>query len=178
MFAAAMLTASSFAVVSAQTFTPARVAVIRGDAFSDPKTGITRLVKAMTALDVEFKPQKDEIDRLIAQAANLQKELSGLYGNSAADPKTVQAKSDTLDQLKRDITSKSETAQEAYNRRLKVLMEPIQNDIANALEAYAKKRGIDIVIDLSKSDNVYLISETVDITAAFVAEFNAKSTTP
>ncbi len=176
ILAAVVMIAFSSLPAAGQAFTPARIAVIDSDAFNHKTAGITRMVKTITALNAEFKPTQDEINRLADQAKSLQKEIEALY--STAAPTTIRAKGDTLEQLQRDIKRKSENAQEAFDRRQKIVMEPVLTDISNAIEAYAKKRGIDIVIDLAKFDGVYLYNDAVNITAAFIADYNTKTATP
>ena len=176
IFALAVIIACTGVIAAGQAYTPAKIAVINSGAFMDPKAGITRLVKAMTDLNTEFKPKQDELNRLTAQADTLAKDITTTA--NVADPKTIAQKQDQLEQLKLDIKRKGEDAQESFNRKVKTLTEPIQTDVGNALEAYAKKRGIDIIFDMSQNPNVFVFNNAVDITAAFIAEYNAKPVTP
>ena len=51
---------------------------------------------------------------------------------------------------------------------------PLQQDIGKALEVYAKARGITVIVDGSQVPVVYA-AESLDITKAFIAEFNSKN---
>lgn len=175
-FAAAVIITLTSVFAAAQAFVPTKVAVIDTDLFSDPKAGITRLVTVMNSLDREMKPRRDEIAVLQARLEKLGKEVSDT--SAIADPKTIAAKRDEADRIQVDIKRKAEDGQAVLNRRSKEMTDPIYTDIMVALEAYVKKRGIDIVIDLAKSQSVMVGNSSVDITAAFIAEYNAKPVSP
>jgi len=86
----------------------------------------------------------------------------------------LQTKVDQLEQLKKDIQRKGEDAQTNYNRRRQELFAPLQTEVGNALEAFAKARGINVIIDAASVPLLYA-SESIDITRAFITEFNAKN---
>jgi Skp family chaperone for outer membrane proteins len=90
------------------------------------------------------------------------------------DQRALQTKIDQLEQLKKDIQRKSEDAQAAYNRRRQDLFGPLQEEIGKALEAFAKARGINVIIDGAQVPLLYA-ADSVDITRAFIAEFNSKN---
>ena len=170
---------------NAQTFTPAKVATINSSAFLDEKVGITRLVKAYAALNIEFKPRQEELVRINAQIAKLTKEIQDLQSsanNPAANQNVINtqinAKTDEGSWLEIDFKRKQEDAKVAFEKREKSLTGPIMLDLSNAVDAYAKKTGIDVIIDLSKTDAVYAYSTASNITTAFIADFNAKPVTP
>ena len=169
-----------------QTATPAptsttlpmsKMAVIYSEAFLDSKSGIAKFNLAITRLNGEFQKPKDELTQLQNRAQTLQDELGKLQNAPAGTPidqRTVQAKADQLDQLKKEIQRKGEDAQTAYNRRRNEIFAPLQQEVGNALEAFAKARNINVIIDGTQVPLLYA-ADSIDITAAFIADFNAKN---
>lgn len=162
-----------------------KIAIIDTVAFADPKTGITRLIRAFDVLEKEFKPRSDELQKLRAQYEQLGKEIQAMRNAPAVSPQTVAAKTDQAETLKREIERKSQDAQDLYKRRLREVTEPVYKDIGPALQAYARQRGISVVFDVSKlSEVMFVVNESVDLTKAFIADYNqrnpgtAASTTP
>jgi len=151
-----------------------KMAVIYTDAFLDQKTGIAKFNSVLTKLNEEFKRVKDELDQMQTRAQALETEVNNLRQNSATPVATLQAKIDQLEQLKRDFQRKSEDAQAAYNRRRQELFMPLQDEIGRALEAFAKSRGINVIIDAAQVPLLYA-AESIDITRAFIIDFNTKN---
>jgi outer membrane protein len=81
---------------------------------------------------------------------------------------------DQLDQLKKDAQRKAEDAQAAYNKRRQDIFSPLQDEVGRALEAFAKARGINVIVDAAQVPLLY-VADTVDITRAFITEFNSKN---
>jgi outer membrane protein len=54
------------------------------------------------------------------------------------------------------------------------LFGPLQDEIARALEAFAKARGINVIIDAAQVPLLY-IADSIDVTRAFITEFNSKN---
>jgi hypothetical protein len=53
---------------------------------------------------------------------------------------------------------------------------PINLTLNNALAAFAKARGVDILVDLAKNrDSMLILNNTVNITQVFIADYNAKN---
>jgi Skp family chaperone for outer membrane proteins len=177
VFAMEITIACSGVLAAGQAFSGAKVATIQSDMFSDPKAGVTRLIKALATLETEVKPRRDELARLSTKADSLTREVQAL--GAAADPKLIATKADQIDQIKLDFGRKQEDAQKYYDRRFKELTSPIFLDISKSLEAYMKKRQIDVVFDISKmTSSVMLVNAAADITTSFIAEYNAKLPTP
>src|SRR5215217_7125219 len=119
-FFAAVILSATFAVlsVSAQTQRPvagspaaaapqtnvavpeAKMAMVYSEAFLDPKTGIARFNTLLGTLNREFQPRQTEITTLQQKITTLTKEISDTQ--NVADPKTIQQKQDSLDQMKKD----------------------------------------------------------------------------
>ena len=149
-----------------------KIALIYSEAFPDPKTGIARFATLLATLNREFQPRQTELNGLQTRIATLTKEITDTQ--VVADPKTIQAKSDQLDQLKKDLQRKGEDAQAAYTKRREEIFAPLQEDIGKALEVFAKARGITVIVDGTQVPVVYA-AESIDITRAFIADFNSKN---
>jgi len=93
---------------------------------------------------------------------------------NVADPNALRAKRDQLEQLNTEYKRKGEDAEAAYNKRRQDIFLPLQQDIGKALEAFAKARGITVIVDGSQVPVVYA-AESIDITRAFINEFNSKN---
>ena len=167
-------TAPASAVVALPT---SKVAVVYSDAFMDPKAGIAKFGSVLAKLNGEFQKIKDDLTAMQARAQTLEDEINKLRSapeGTPIDQRALQAKIDQLEQLKKDIQRKAEDAQNAYNRRRNELFEPLQREIAAALEVFAKARGINVLIDSSAVPLMYA-AENIDITRAFITEFNSKN---
>jgi Skp family chaperone for outer membrane proteins len=154
-----------------------KMAVIYTDSFLDQKTGIAKFGSVVTKLNAEFQKLKDEINQMQTRAQALEAEITKLREAPAGTPidqRSLQTKIDQLDQLKKDVQRKGEDAQAAYNRRREELFMPLQQEIGKALEAFAKARGINVIIDAAQVPLLYA-AESTDITRAFIAEFNSKN---
>jgi Skp family chaperone for outer membrane proteins len=149
---------------------PAKVGIMNSEMFSSRTAGVNRLVKALTTIDTEFKPRRDEITQLIARLNALQQVPTG------TPPAQIAQRREQAETLQIEIKRKQEDARVAYAKRLSTLTDPIRLSVLNALEAYAKQRGIDVLIDLSKyPDGVLLVNQGADITPAFIRDFNTKN---
>ncbi|HLL70815.1 MAG TPA: OmpH family outer membrane protein [Pyrinomonadaceae bacterium] len=178
LFVAASLVTSASAQTAPRTQTAApagtsatagRIAVIDSSAFSDEKQGIARVVNAMKAVDAQFQPVRTEVQgmqtRYDALVADIQKT------KDVADPKTINTKVDQADALKRDITRKTEDAQNAIQKRMQEALGPLQEDVYNSLQAFAQQRGISMIIDASRVPLIYA-ADSLDITKEFITEYN------
>ena len=164
------------AAASAQLPT-AKMAVIYTDMFLDPKTGIAKFTTVLNKLNGEFQKLKDEITQMQQRATALEAEINKLREAPAGTPidqRALQTKIDQLEQLKKDVQRKAEDAQGAYNRRRQELFAPLQEEIGKALEGFAKARGITAIIDAAQVPLLYA-AENIDITRAFITEFNSKN---
>lgn len=149
-----------------------KIALIYSDAFLDAKTGIARFSVVVTNLNREFQPRQTELQGLQQKIQALTDDITKTA--AVADPRTLQQKQDQLDQMKKDFQRKGEDAQVAYDRRRKEMFTPLQDDIGKALEVYAKANNINVIIDGSQVPLVYA-ADTLDITRAFINDFNSKN---
>ena len=154
-----------------------KMAVVYTDLFLDQKQGIAKFNTVVTKLNGEFQKLKDEIQAMQTRAQALETEIGKLREAPAGTPidqRSLQTKIDQLEQLKKDIQRKAEDAQAAYNRRRQELFNPLQEEISKALEAFAKARGINVIIDAAQVPLLYA-ADSIDITRAFITEFNSKN---
>ena len=150
-----------------------KIALVNTEEFVDEKTGIVRLVNAMKAVNGEFQPRQTELTGLQAQIDKLTSDLQ--KAASVQDPKVSQQQQDKIDQLKKEQQRKGEDAQAAYQKRLQEKLGPVYDEIGKALDAYAKAHGITLMLDVTKIQGIVSASESLDITRAFINEFNSKN---
>lgn len=185
--AALLLTATMALSASAQTKTAgaaanssqanvavpdSKMAMVYSEAFLDTKTGIARFNALLATLNREFQPRQTELSTLNTKIQQLTKEISDQGG--VATPASVQQKQESLDQMKKELQRKGEDAEAAYNKRRQEIFAPLQEDIGKALEAFAKARGITVIVDGSQVPVLYA-AESIDITRAFINDFNSKN---
>lgn len=155
---------------AAQPAAPAKVGLINSEKFADPAGGVTRLVTGIRTVDAEFSARRDDIAQLVARFNTLQQ----------VPPNTplaqVATRREQAETLQVEIQRKQEDARTAYAKRMGTVTNPIRVSILNALEAFAKQRGIDVLLDISKfPDGVLLVNPGAELTAAFVRDFNSKN---
>lgn len=187
--AVALLTAAAFCVSAQQrpAATPAnppaaapqtvavpdsKMAMIYSDAFLDPKNGIARYNTLLTTLNREFQPRQAELQGLQTRIQTLGKEIEDTQ--AVAAPDAIRQKRDQLAQLNTEFKRKGEDAQAAYDKRRQEIFMPLQTDIGKALEVFAKARGITVIVDGSQVPVIYA-ADSIDITRAFITEFNSKN---
>lgn len=154
-----------------------KMAIIYTDLFLDSKTGIAKFNSVIAKLNGEFQKTKDDIQAMQTRGQTLETEVTKLRDAPAGTPidnTALQTKIDQLEQLKKDIQRKAEDAQAAYNKRRQELFMPLQTEIGTALEAFAKARGINVILDGAQVPLLYA-AESTDITRAFIADFNSKN---
>ncbi|HZE71603.1 MAG TPA: OmpH family outer membrane protein [Pyrinomonadaceae bacterium] len=171
--------AQSAPPATAQANVPAtKVALINTEAFADEKQGIVRIVAAVKRVDTEFQARKTELQQLQQRVQTLTDEISKIQAAPASvgvDQKSLQAKVDSLDVLKKEGTRKQEDAQAAYNKRMQEVLAPIYDDIGKSLDAFGKAQGITLLLDASKiAPAILSAADATDVTRAFIADFNSK----
>ena len=150
-----------------------KIALVNSDDFNDPKTGIVRLVAAMGRVEKEFEPKKVELQNLQQQIEKATADLAKV--GPVQSPAVNQQQQDKIDQMKKDFQRKGEDAQASYQKRLQEVLGPVYDEIGKALDVYAKARGITLILDVTKVQGIVSASESLDITKAFIIEFNSKN---
>src|SRR5215211_2427149 len=154
-----------------------KMAVVYTDLFLDPKAGIAKFNSTLTKLNAEFQAIRTELTQMQTRGQQLEEEINKLQTAPAGTPidqRSLQTKVDQLEQLKKDIQRKGEDAQTNYNRRRQELFAPLQDEVGKALEAFAKARGINVIVDAAQVPLLYA-AESIDITRAFITDFNSKN---
>jgi Skp family chaperone for outer membrane proteins len=164
---------------SAAAVPVSKVAVIFSEEFQDPKTGIARFNATLNKLNGEFADRQKKLDDMAQKIRQLPDEITNLQQQAAKGtpiaPQTIQAKIDQLDQLKKQAQRETEDAQAAYQKRRADLFGPLQDEVGKALDAFAKARGITMVLDGSQVQGILYAADSLDITKAFISDYNAKN---
>ena len=151
-----------------------KIAVINTDVFYDPKNGISRLVNAVKGVDQEFQPRRTELQGIRSRHQALIDEINKTA--SVADPKAIQQKRDQAESLQRELDFKAKEAEAAYNKRLQEALEPIFQDLNRVMDAFAKQRGIMMILDAGRlEDAIIYVIESSNITREFIAEYNRRN---
>ena len=153
-----------------------KVAVIFSAAFQDPKQGIAKFIVLLNQLNSKYQKTQDDLNNTAKTINALQDEIKKLQESAApVSPQTVQQKLDQLDQMKKDYQRRGEDAQAGYQKERQQVFQPLQDDVGKALDAYAKAHGITLILDVTKIQGIVSASESLDITKAFITEFNTKN---
>jgi Skp family chaperone for outer membrane proteins len=151
----------------------AKLALVDTDQFLDEKAGIVRLVSAAKKVENEFQPRRTELQNLQSQIDKMTADLQ--KASPVQDPKVSAQQQDAIDQKKREIQRKTEDAQSAYQKRLQDMLGPVYDDIGKALDVFAKAHGITLILDVTKIQGIVSADGSLDITKAFITEFNSKN---
>jgi Skp family chaperone for outer membrane proteins len=155
---------------------PSRIAVIDTSTFSDEKAGIFRVIDAAATLRNEFRPREQELQTTQTRINTLVEDIRKLRQANPVDEKTIQAKQQEGIRLQQDFDTKKQRYQEDYSRRYDQVMGPVSQQIGKALDDFAAQYGITMTLDVSKMLPAVLTAlPTVEVTAAFIAEFNRKN---
>lgn len=189
LIAVSVVFAAIFAVSAiAQTTTTAtgdKIGLIAWQAFDDPAKGIKKYAAAMTALDNEFKPINTELQTMITNYQNKQKEFTALQEQMQKktvpfNEATLQTKADEITQLERDIKKKQEDAKARYQSRFNLTIGPIQSDIIKALNEFAAQKGYAVILDGAKLEESGILlgfAPKANVTEEFITFYNARPAT-
>lgn len=150
-----------------------KVALIDSSAFADEKQGIAKFVSALKRVNAEFQPRQTELQNLQQQIEKAKSDLQ--KAAPVQDAKVTQTQQDRIAVMETDFKRKGEDAQAAFNKRLEEVLGPIYEDIGKALDGFAKARGITLILDVTKVQGIVSAADAMDITRAFIAEFNSKN---
>ncbi len=153
-----------------------KVAVIFSAAFQDPKLGIAKFSVLLNQLNSKYQKTQDDLNNTAKTINSLQEEVKKLQESTApVSPQTVQQKLDQIDQMKKDYQRRGEDAQANYQRDRQTTFAPLQEEVGKALDAFAKARGITLVIDASQVEGILYAADGIDITKAFISDYNSKN---
>ncbi len=156
-----------------------RIAVLDTDAFSEPDTGITRLIKAVESVNKEFEARRREFLNKQRRLQQQYEQLS-LLGPIPVDPRPMTperklAVREQSEALKRDFERQQKKLEDAFNRRMLEVTAPIFEDITKSLESFTKQRGITLLLNagtVSCSVGDCSLKGLPDVTREFIAEYN------
>jgi len=153
-----------------------KIAVIDTSVFSDEKVGIFRVIDAAKSLESEFRVRQQELQGAQTRINTLVEDIRKLQQANVVDQKTIQAKREEGLRLQQDFDTKKQRFQEDYERRYSQVMGPVSQQIGKAMDEFAAQNGITMTLDVSKMLPAVLTAlPTVEVTAAFIAEFNRKN---
>jgi outer membrane protein len=152
----------------------AKIAVVDTDLFLSDK-GITKLLNAYQQLEREFQPKRQELQGLQNRVQAIADELQKFGAATVpVSEKTIQDKRDEGERLQREFEYKKKDYDALINKRGNELVNPIREEIYRALDAFAKARGITMILD-GGTQGIILTLPSVNITEAFIADFNTKN---
>ncbi|NNE67237.1 MAG: OmpH family outer membrane protein [Pyrinomonadaceae bacterium] len=167
--------ATGFAQAAAQS----KIAIIDTGSFFDPQKGIKKLALENQKLQQEFKPVTDELQTMADKINKLGTEIKAMQENKAVpvNEATLRAKAAEYDKIQRELKFKQDEADANFQRRRAELMQPVMNDIVAKIEAFAKSKGIDLVLDadkLARAQSLLYLNNSINITEAFITYYNAQ----
>ena len=148
--------------------------LIDSRAFYDPQNGIPKLVEIEGQLTREFAPVVAEIEMLQKKLAKSEGDLR--LAKDAYNAASIISLSDDVEKQSQTLRRKSQDAQLNMERRQKQLSEFVEEDVREAIEAYAKAKKYDVVLDVS-SDPLYASESWApahDRTADFILWYRAR----
>lgn len=155
--------------LSASPAPPSGIAIIDSGEFTDPKTGIQRVVAALGQLDVKNQGLNKELKDMQTRLQNLRADIQNK--RLVQDAKITAQQTDQADKLELELKRRAEDAQAASDKETQSALGPLQQDIQNAMGAYAKAHGIFLIIDAGRVPLVYA-DDSIDITKEFIADYN------
>ena len=152
-----------------------KIAVIDTEMFGDEKAGIFRLMDAIKIVQNEFRARQQELQTMQGRINTLVEDIRKLRAAVPVDQKTIQAKQEEGTRLQQDLQTRQQRFDEDYSKRYREVTGPVSELIGKALDEFAIQHGITMTLDLSKLLPAILTAlPTVEVTQAFIAEFNRK----
>ena len=154
---------------------PSRIALINTEMFADEKKGIFRYVDAVKSIQPLFTAQNQELVNLQNRITALAEEIRKL-SQAPASERQIQLKTEEGTRLRQDFNTKRQRLTEDFEKKYQEVTAPISELIGKAMDQFARERGITMTLDLSKLLPAMLTAvPAVDVTDAFIAEFNRKN---
>src|SRR6267143_3362613 len=163
-------------VASSAAVPDSRIALIDTSVFGDEKNGIYRYVDAAKSVEAEFKTRSDEVQNLQNRLNALANEIQTLSKAPVVDQKTIQAKQQQGQTLQLEWKTKKDRLDEDITKRAEQVIVPISSQIGAAMDQFVRQRGVTMTLDMSKLLPAILTAvPAVDLTQAFINEFNSKN---
>ncbi|MCS7081054.1 MAG: OmpH family outer membrane protein [Chloracidobacterium sp.] len=147
-----------------------RIAVVNTQAFGEL---INEYRQQVATLQTEFRPTVEALQRLSTEIQAEEDALRRLADQLSPDVRLK--RTDELERKKKDLKRRQEDLNEAAEKRAAILLNPVREKITKALEAYAKERGILILLDVAtaaEAGGVVYLAPGMDITEDFAARYN------
>jgi Skp family chaperone for outer membrane proteins len=153
-----------------------KIAVIDTGMFGDEKNGIYRYVDATRTIANEFKTRNDEVTNLANRLNALVAELDTLTKAKPVNTTLVDAKQQQGAALQEEYNTKKAKLDEDVGKRYGQVVSPVSRQIGAALDQFAQQRGVTMTLDVSKLlPAILTIMPAVDLTQAFINDFNSKN---
>ena len=153
-----------------------RIALIDTGMFGDEKNGIFRYIDAANVVSREFQPRTNELRNLEARLNTLATEIQTLMKAPTPDQRAIQAKQTEGERLQQEFNTKKDRLDEDVSKRYQQIVTPVSKQIGVAMDQFARQRGITMTLDTSKLlPAILTVVPAVDITQAFIADFNSKN---
>ncbi len=172
--AARPATPAATPAATSATLPDGKFAVVYTDQFLNPKGGINKLVAAYGALEREFKPRTDDLS---TKQKTLQDMVTKIQSTAnVSDPAALQKQREDAEQLQLALKRASEDYERSVQKRQGEMLAPLSENINQALQVFARQRGITLLFDGAKLGGVMIVlNNQMDITDAFIADYNAKN---
>jgi len=163
-----------------QTPVALKVALIDTEAFYNKETGIKELVETNDKLELELKPQSDELNILGEKIQKLQKEIE-IFQNAAEKfkgicvPDYVNKKFEDYDKLTKEYKQRQDEIKSRYEKSDNEIFADIYKKIGDAIQQFAKEKGYAVILDISKERGTFFLvakDESSDVTEEFIKYYN------
>ena len=181
---AAVLAVSVSVSANAQPAAPMKIMFIDTSLFGE-KDGINRYIAGLGTIEKELNPLQAEITTMGTRMNTLRTELAKMQEQAktatgaARDTliRQAQTSSDEYQLLDTQIKRKQEDGKARLERRRPEVLNPILKDIRVAMGEFARQKGYDVMLDISKLDPAILFYDEpkVDVTKAFIVFYNART---
>jgi Skp family chaperone for outer membrane proteins len=153
-----------------------KIALIDTSMFGDEQSGIFRYIDAAKSVRAEFLTRTNELDTIQKRLETLITEIQTLNKAPVVDQKSIQAKQQQGQALQNEFKTKKDRLDEDVNKRAEQVIAPISQQIGQAMDQFARQRGVTMMLDTSKLLPAILTAvPAMDLTQAFIADFNSKN---
>jgi Skp family chaperone for outer membrane proteins len=166
-------TPSGPAATQPSTVPNTRIAIVDTSMFANDKAGITRYLNAVKAVQRELQSKQTELINLQSRLKTIADDIAKLTGSSVVAQQSIQTKQEEGARVEREFKYKKEQYDADFEKRYGELVGPISTDIGKALDQFASKHGLTMILDITKLlPAVLSLNPAVDITQAFITEYN------
>lgn len=153
-----------------------RIALIDTTMFADEKKGIFRYIDVVKSIQPQFAGANQELVSLQTRINALIEDIRKLRATPQPDPRVIQSKQEEGARLQQDWNMKKQRFDEDYSKKYQEVTGPLSEQIGKAMDQFARERGITMTLDFSKLLPAMLTAlPAVDVTDAFIADFNRKN---